>query len=279
MKKILLVGNAANIDTHAVDFACYIAAITHSSLTGLLLQDELLEKPVMKFTYGMPYIETITAVDKPGYATLKNSINKTIDSFAGACSSKGIKSHVQLYDAEDAVAGVMEESRFADLMLVVPDTSFEKNEAEHPSHFVKEILAGAECPVLVTPRDFTGIDEVVFAYDGSRSAVYAIKQFTYLFPELADKKLQVLQVNEEADLLLTEKEKIADLLKMHYSGIGFHVLHGKPSEALLAYLRSRKNALVVMGAYGRGWLSELFIPSRAGALLKSTPLPFFIAHH
>ncbi len=34
----------------------------------------------------------------------------------------------------------------------------------------------------VAPESFDEIDEIIFACDGSKSAVHAIKQFTYLFP-------------------------------------------------------------------------------------------------
>jgi nucleotide-binding universal stress UspA family protein len=37
--------------------------------------------------------------------------------------------------------------------------------------------------------------------------------------------------------------------------------------------------MVVMGAYGRNWLSGLFKPATAGLLLKTINLPFFITHH
>lgn len=278
MERILLVGDAEKMDTQAVEFACYIAAVTHSSLIGYWLHHTEEDMPVMKFTYGMPYVETVVASDMPDFATHKQIVEQNLALFNKICRNKGVKCFTSLHDSEDAVAAVLEESRFADLVLVMPGLSIDSNEDELPSHFVKMLLAGAECPVLVAPRDCTTIDEVIFAYDGSRSSVYAIKQFTYLFPELADKRITLLQVNDDKDAPLAEKEKIVNLLKMHYSGIGFRLLQGKPSDELFGYVIQQKNALVVMGACGRSWLSELVKPTRAGELLKQLQWPLFIAH-
>ena len=172
---------------------------------------------------------------------------------------------------------LIDESRFSDLIIIKTGISCACECT--PDMDVKEVLAAAECPVVIMPSNLNDIEQVVFTYDGSRSAVFAIKQFTYLFPELADKKAIVLQVNDDHDLPLTEKEKIADLLKKHYSGIGFQVLEGNTNDELYRYLLDKKHTLVVMGAFGRSWLSNLIKPSSASLLLKRIQLPFFIAHH
>ncbi len=52
--------------------------------------------------------------------------------------------------------------------------------------------------MILAPLSFEGIDEILFAYDGGKSALFSIRQFTSLFPELTDKKIIVLQVNEHA---------------------------------------------------------------------------------
>jgi hypothetical protein len=57
---------------------------------------------------------------------------------------------------------------------------------------------------VLAPAEFTGIDEIIFCYDASKSAVFAIKQFSYLFPEFSTKKLTVLEVEHETEF---QKEK------------------------------------------------------------------------
>jgi nucleotide-binding universal stress UspA family protein len=279
MKKILLAIDAAHMDTEVVLFACNIAALTHSTLTAFFLSNYYEDAPVVNMAFGMPYVENVITGDPAAIAAMQHKLEAHIQQFEKTCAVKGVRCQVSSSNTDDPARTIVEESRFADLVIVQATTTFENKQEEAPTDFVKEVLAEAECPVLVAPLSVTGIDEIVFAYDGSRSAVFAIKQFTYLFPELSDKKAIVLQVNKEDVLSVTEKEKIGKWLRMHYSSIGFQVLHGKPADELHAYLQGKQNTIVVMGAFGRGWLSGLFKPATAGILLKTINLPFFITHY
>lgn len=279
MKKILLAIDAEHLDTEVIHFACTIATQTHSTLTGYFLTDYREEEQVINMAFGMPYVETLVAKEIPGNVVIKQQLEEYIRLFEKMCAVKGVRCQVLCNNAQFAIETMLEESRFADLLIMPATMSFEKKEEEAPTGFVKEVLAAAECPVLVAPQRLEKIDEIVFAYDGSRSAVFAIKQFTYLFPELSDKKAIVLQVNKDEGMSVTEKEKIGKWLRMHYSSIGFQVLHGKPADELNAYLLGKQNTIVVMGAFGRGWLSGLFKPATAGILLKTVNLPFFITHY
>lgn len=279
MKKILLALDAAHMDTEVLHFACNIATLTHSTLTGYFISIYNEEEEVVNMAFGMPYVETIVAKDLPGYATLQEKKEENIRLFEKTCAVKGVRSQVQDHPTKYPAQTIIEESRFADLIILQATTGFEAGLEKAPTGFSKEVLAAAECPVIVAPQNITDIDEIIFAYDGSRSAVFAIKQFSYLFPELADKKIIVLQVNDDEVLPVTEREKLGRLLRMHYSSIGFQVLQGKPTDELFNYLLDKQNTLVVMGAYGRSWLSGLFKPATAGLLLKTINLPFFITHH
>jgi hypothetical protein len=277
MKKILLALDADHADTAIIHFACNIATLTHSTLTGYFLSEPKEEETVVNMAFGMPYVETVVSLSIPTAAEQKQLAH--IQQFESTCAVKGIRCQVLNNSARFGAASIIEESRFADLVIVQATLSFENKPEEAPTGLVKEILAEAECPVLVAPLNLAGIEEIVFAYDGSRSAVFAIKQFTYLFPELTDKKAIILQVNKDESLPVTEKEKIGKWLRMHYSSIGFQVLQGKASEELYGWLQGKQNTIVVMGAFGRSWLSGLFKPATAGLLLKTINLPFFITHH
>jgi len=73
--------------------------------------------------------------------------------------------------------------------------------------------------------------------------------------------------------------KIKEWLAVHYKEICFEVLQGNAKEELFSYLLPKKNAIVVMGSYGRSSLSLLFKKSTADLILKTTNLPLFITHH
>jgi hypothetical protein len=279
MEKILLAVNSAEINMKALDFACYIANLTHSSVTGIfLLEQAEKEIPVLKNVLGMAYVETVVAADIPANRTKASQCEKTIQAFEEGCKKRGVNYTVYI-DKGVAIKTLIRETRFADLLVVDAEMSMQEKPEGIPASFTKEILAQSECPVAIAPLSFNGIDEILFAYDGSASSVFAIRQFTAFFPELTDKKITVLQVHEEADAPITDREKIGELLRMHYSSIGFQALHGKASDELFAHLLGKKNMFVVMGAFSRNMLSTFFRRSTADLVLKAINLPLFIAHH
>jgi hypothetical protein len=276
MEKILLVINAKKPDLVSIDFACRIANMARTKLTGLFIENL--------------YFEYIPAggIDNPSYfATVKHSSNAGVVSdtdqsvrlFKEECQRKGISPEVYI-DQGEPMQEVIYESRFADLLIVQPEISFYDRNDPLPSHFVKEILSKAECPVLLAPEKIEDIEEVVFCYDGSASSVFAIKQLTYLLPEFCDKKAMLLEVNRSGNEEFNDNHRrMMDWLKTHYKSVYYHVLKGHAKDELFNYFFMKEKKLIIMGAYGRSLLSNFFRKSNADTLIRIVDLPIFIAHH
>ena len=246
MEKILFAVDATPINKQTLYFACYLADITNSKLVAIFPENVVCEQ--------------------------------NIQSFEAVCAGRHIIPYIHR-NTVDPVNEIFKETRFADLLIVDSQLpGLDKENSVLPG-FVKEILAKSECPVVIAPPDFTDIEEIVFAYDGSASSVFAIKQFSYLFPGLSDCRLMILQVNAKENVPVIESQKIGELLQMHYSAIGYHYLQGKASEELYKYLVNKKNTFIVMGAFGRNQLSVFLKQSAAELLIKKVNLPLFIAHH
>lgn len=272
MKKMLVAIDAREVNTNMLDYACYIAKLTHSRLTGIFIDNTAPAEPVKEMAANRRESAPPVANEK------MQSIAGAERLFKEACNNRGTNCSVW-HDERETNIDLIEESRFAELIIVDPEMSFGEKKEAIPSGFIKDLLSRSECPVMLAPFDFYGIDEILFAYDGSQASVFAIKQFIYLFPELSDKKVTVFQVNEYGHDEIFEKEKIGQLLQMHYSRIGFQLLHGKPADELLGYLLGKKNIIVVMGAFGRSMLSAFFRHSTAELIIRTINLPVFIAHH
>ncbi|MBN9385598.1 MAG: universal stress protein [Chitinophagaceae bacterium] len=279
MEKILLALDAQHINTQTVDFACYLARLTNSRLTGIFLED-LLSEGAIRFEIAQEMAlpeRVVDARETPMGA--RNEITETnIKSFRQSCDCRGIHAHVHR-DRGIPVDEVIEESRFADLLVVDVDTSFAQKRDGTPHKFVKDVLQEAECPVVLAPYSFHSIDEIIFAYNGSASSVFAIKQFTYLFPEWRQKKVTIVEVKEKDDNAIGHQRKMKEWLEAHYPNVELKVLAGDPSDQLFGYLIEKKNAMVVMGAYGRNMLSSFFKRSHAHLIVKTVNLPIFITHH
>ncbi|MEO5681282.1 MAG: universal stress protein [Chitinophagaceae bacterium] len=262
-------------------FAHYLAGLTRAKITGVFVERNAGQLVmVMKNMDQFPdphkhKVRLVTATKCCG----KCANNAAAITGGLRCKEDNIEAEANSFAADIQVEKVVSESRFADLIVLDAKMSFDAEHKKMLSDFTKAVLSRSECPVIIAPYAFHGIEEIIFAYDGSSSAVFAIKQFSHLFPSLAEKKLTVLQINCTGDAPVKHKEEIGALLQLQYSNIGFDSITGEPSNALHAYLLQKTAAIVVMGAFGENIFASTSRPSTAEPLIKTSTLPLFIAHH
>lgn len=277
MKTILIALNAEKPDPESLVFGCYLARLTGSGLTGIFLEELPAENtPGLKFAYGGVYVETIGADQQPERAFKERACHESVRQFKAACEAQGIACKVHR-DQGVAVEELLTESRYADLMIAGPQL-LAPSALAIPSVTMQELLSKAECPVIIAPHRTMPLDNILFAHDGSASSLFAIRQFTCLFPELKNAALIVLEADEHAVFDAEKKEKLYEYLIAHYGRIDFKNLRGKAKDELFDYTVREVNACLVMGAYGRSWLSKLFKNSTADLLIKLNNLPLFITH-
>lgn len=261
----------------ALIFGCALAKLTQGKVTGIFLENlEYAFKPVVKNLNNAPYIETVLTTDIPSNQEKRKACEMAIVMFNETCKSKNVWHNIHI-DCGIPAEELITESRFADVIIADAMMSFSKKTTGEPSRFVKDILADSECPVIISSSNFKEIDEIVFAYDGSASAMFAIKQFTYIFPGLKEKKLQLFEVNNDG-FTLKYQHKIKEWVKNYYASVELKVKEGNINDELFTSLLTKENSIVVMGAYGRGWLSKLFHKSTADVILETLNVPVFIAH-
>lgn len=279
MEKIILAIDAINPDTSALEFACYVARLTKSKLTGIFLENLVAdERPILTKAYGSAYVDWRIDETDPEYQYKAQLIEKNISLFKQACESRSVNCVIHR-DRNVPAREIISESRYADLVIVDAATSFNKRFEGTPTEFVKDILKDAECPVVIAPESFDGVDEIVFTYKNSPSCVFAMKQFTYLFPELKDRKTTILQINDKGVWADQDKYNFKEWLQNHYPKLTFEVQQGDADDKLLDFLFKRKNVFIVMGAYGRSSLSRFFNRSHADRIISTVTQPIFISHH
>ncbi|MFI5129156.1 MAG: hypothetical protein ACHQFX_04165, partial [Chitinophagales bacterium] len=236
------------------------------------------ERLVLKSVQGVKYPEWEIEEDSEDYLAKKKLTDNNIRFFKEACEKRSVGCTIHR-DSGFPAKEVLIESRFADILVIDAATSFNKRYEGMPTDFVKNILKNAECPVIIAPESFDGIDEIIFTYNGSESSVFAIKQFTYLLPQLNNKKITIVQVNENGEWADEDRANFKEWLQDHYPSIHFEALKGDTNSELLGYLLTRKNVFIVMGAYGRTSVSNFFKHSRADILIKTISQPIFISHY
>ena len=183
MRKILVAINASNPDKNSLEFASYLGRLTNSKITGVFLENLAFEETLNLKT---PLERSNFKAGSDEQIGLKHDstelIEQNISTYKEAAANRGVNLLLHR-DRGIPAYELIEESRFADMIVLDAATSFNKQFEGTPTNFIKDVLKNTECPVIIAPEYFEAIDEIVFTYDGSASSVFAIKQFTYLFPQ------------------------------------------------------------------------------------------------
>ena len=147
-----------------------------------------------------------------------------------------------------------------------------------PNDYLRDALHDVACPVLLVPEKFDFPESIILAYDGSEDAVYAIKQFAYLFPELNNRQTLLVYANDDAEEDFPDKIQMQELAARHFSNLTLFKLDVNPKKHFSTWVLEKKSAMLVSGSYGRSGLSQLFKNSFIKDIIASHRLPVFIAH-
>lgn len=272
--KILLALDATNFSKEQLDYPAYIARLANAEVTALFLENtEQVYVPFSKYGHSGGHLIS----DEKSVEVKKEISNENIEAYKQACIQKGLGGcfiRARGVPEDETI----EASRFADLLLLSDNISFAFSYEEEPTKFAEEVLTHAQCAVMVLPKTMQEINEVFFTSNGSFSSMYAIRQFTYLFPHFRDKKVTLLYVTENEDEATKHKRNIKEYLQHHYTNVEFKVLMGSPSAAILSHLSKQKDSMVTFGAYGRSKFSQFFKKSKADNILNKLDTPVFITH-
>ncbi|RFM31501.1 hypothetical protein [Chitinophaga silvisoli] len=248
MKRILYVQEALNFNPDNLEFIDFIYGLASGRVMAFFLEKEDMPEASVPISKG------------------------NICRFKDACHVRGIPYSIFRNNVQQLV-DIALETRYADLLLV--DLA---NKKEHiPAEFAAQLLRNAECPVIVLPLNFMGIEELVFTYDGNASSVYAIKQFAYLFPYLGNYKANLICINP-GNIHEREWNIFREWMNTVYTRIVFIYVEANVEEKLLEILHKRDHPFIVMGAYGRRAISGSLVPGHADAVIQLTSQALFIAH-
>lgn len=277
MKKIIAAIDALQFSPDQVKAFKYFAKEAQGSLTVVCLDDIVSELTPAGVVYPGGYAYNYEQITAESRAALEFRRDNNLKQLHELCDGSNVEIEVRETAGMPAVK-VMEESRFADLLLINTNTSFATLYDTDPPRFVKDLLADAECPVMVLPEVMSPIKQIIFSYNGTSSSMYAIKQFTQLFPGYSDMPVKVVYVAENNNHTIPWEPKLREYLDLHYDTVEYAILNGEPATEFLALLVNRNDCIVTYGAYGRSGISRFFHRSDADNILRTVNIPVFITH-
>jgi len=199
-----------------------------------------------------------------------------VDRFKELCAKHGIEYRVHLDLEKHVISEVKTESRYADLLIIGSELFYQNMGKQTQGEYLDSTLHKSECPVILLPEQYQFPDNVILAYDGSESSVFAIKQFAYLFPALTNLKTTLVYMGTERSI--PDLHYIEELTARHFSDLTINKLEVDPKRYFNTWVQDNGNSLVVAGAFSRSALSEMLRNSFVTETINDHKLPIFIAH-
>lgn len=272
MKKILLLCDGDNFPAGATRFIRQLRDIEPIYVKGLFINpiDVLDMMPVGFIPISGPYERLVQQEQE--------SVKKSQDQFVRAFENAGVKYEMHPHVGEWNRELFVKESRFADLVVISEDLFCSNTLELQPNFYMIEALRASESPVVVVPENFRRIDHLAFAYDGGKECMHAIKQFTYLFPNLTELPSDFVHIKNEVKDEIPERSLLGEYTFAHFETQYTSKLHFDPKKFLTSWLGTKKNVFLVSGSFSRSTLSNTFKKSFSENVIAENTCPIFIAH-
>lgn len=274
MKKAILAVDGTNFSKGAFDFVKQLNEKEPLLVAGIF---------VPQLDYANLWSYAAAAGSGAVYVPLledddNEEVAKNIETFEQQCQRAGIayRVHKDFYDF--ALPELKKETRFADVMILSGELFYKQLLDANQYDYMRTALHQSECPVLIVPEDYRFPKQNVLAYDGSEESVYAIKQFAYVFPELAGNETILVWAEPDEDKDFPDKSLIEELATQHYKKLNFHKSDINSKKYFSTWMSEQQDAVLVSGSFSRSGFSESIRRSFVADVIRDHRVPVFIAH-
>ncbi len=204
-------------------------------------------------------------------------VNTLLKGFEDRCRAAGVRFAAAEWQGDPAQR-IEVESEAHDLIVVGKDTTFHFELAEEKSDTVRRLARDDPRPLIVTPADAPRSGRILVACDGSLAASRSMHMFA-LLGLAAGEAVDVVTVTDgsvaDAQASATQAAKI---FANHDVEADVSVIETSDHPAGALIDRAADASMLVMGAFGRRQLRDVFFGSCTTRLLEACPAPLFIHH-
>jgi hypothetical protein len=272
MKKIILPFEGTNFPEEALEFVRRLNSLSPVLLTAAFA-------PEVSFSYLWNMSDGADNLYIPLEEDEEAEIKENSARLQAFCHESGIELSIHRDDSDFALPSIRKEARFADLLMLSGQHFFEHAGGQQPNVYLKEILHSAECPILIIPDKSELPRQLILTYDGSPQSIFAIKQFTYIFPELSGTPAVLVHIHENKEDPFPEESLIKELAAKHFKDLRILNLQMRPQDFFDVWMAEQNNPWLISGSYGRSELSLLFSKSFIAGMVRNHKVPVFIAHN
>lgn len=269
----LLVGVDGSVNGHvAVDLAIQLAKEHECQLVGIDIVDEDATELAL---YGVADANA-EEERRSEIKHMRERAKQSLEAFEQRCEEAEI-SGTRCRKSGEAADQIVLEAQRSDLIILGRETRFYSE--WQPDSTVGIVLRQASRPIVTVPLSLPREDNVLVAYDGSRSAAQALFAFVGLGLG-ANKKVHVVNVSRDAETAKSIAQPALDFLELHgiESQIHAHASAGEVDKVLLNLAAKLDAGLLVAGACGHSRIREFILGSVTRNLIQESHIPTFMFH-
>ena len=270
MKKILIILNESHVPQEVIKRAIHIAKESNSLLEAVFIND------INGFNYGYPFPNDLFLLGEKVRAETRTAesmrlLENIAKEFKNDCNEHSVEYKIEI-DKAVSIKHLINLSSFAD--LIIADSKSDSDE-----YSLKDLLADAHCPLLLVSKNAEPVAKVYVAYDGSASSMYAVKMFSYIFPEYMNFNIHFFQITAGDIDEIAHLDEIKSWATMHFANVKFELIKGSTKKELVEHIRNGpEKAIIIMGAYSGSSIARLFLKSTAESVINETNASLFITH-
>ena len=247
---------------------------------GLMVGIGIVDEPGIREAVAVPLgaMHYKLRSDDVRYAEVRRQVEQFLDRFSHRCIEAGV-SYKLLESFGSPEAEFYREAQRYDLIVMGRHTYYHTEAERHHDKTLRSLLQLTPRPVVAIPEKYEPRAPVVVAYDGSPPAARALYAF-WASGVHADAPIYVASVFDD-------HAKAARCAGRAVEFLAFHQMQAEatpvvsdrpPAEPLLDKAEELGAGLIVMGAYGKRSLSDLWFGSVTRGILAKASTPLFLFH-
>ncbi len=277
IKSILACTDGSTHGQAGCEYAITLAARLKARLTGLhVLDARMLDGPLMADISGWLGAQPFASQLSQFRDLMEAKGNAIVEAFNDLCAKHNWHSETLVKTGLPARV-ILEEAARSELIVMGQRGEHAEWVGDLTGSTVERVVRNSLKPCLVTPDTFTPITKILVGYDGSGHASRALHEAIELAGALAA-PLVILSVAEQHDLAHAHDlaEDAMKLARAHECAAAHMVVEGLPEIAILSKAEELACSLIVVGAYGRGRIREMFLGSTTNHLLSHARQPLLL---
>lgn len=172
----------------------------------------------------------------------------------------------------------MRETGFADVAVMSEQLFFSHIDDDQPNSFMKQVLHGSLCPLLIVPEKYNPVTHVTIAYDGEKESMFVLKQFCFLFPQYVHFLTDIVFWVDKLDDEIPDLEYLGEFAGRNFTNLNIQELFVDPEKYIAEWSFKNTVNIFISGSYRRSGFSTLLKKSFVENMIKHPSIIIFIAH-